>query len=85
MYPETNNDDAKFLVTASFANNYVSIVTGRLSSLDETTVYGLLVGELVLQMIACYQIIQLNARVEGTSEASEKATVISDRTKKRKH
>ena len=78
---ETNNGDVKFFVTTEVTVIYTSYVTGRLSSLNQITVYGLLIGEVVLQMLSCYQIIRLNTRVEENDEATISSVLMERRLK----
>ena len=66
--PETDKEDVKFFVTTEVTVVYTSYVTGRLSSLDQSTVYGLLIGEVVLQMLSCYKIIRLHTRIQENAE-----------------
>ena len=56
--PETNCSDVIFFVSTEMAINYTSYLTGRISSLKQITVYGLLIGEVCLHMHACYRIIK---------------------------
>ena len=81
---ETNNEDVKFFVTTEVTVIYTSYVTGRLSSLNQITVYGLLIGEVVLQMLSCYQIIRLNTRVEENDEATISSVLMERKLKTEK-
>ena len=80
--PETNNEEVKFAVKTIVTTTYISYATGRLSSLDQSTVYGLLIVEMFLHMIACYQIIKMNSQVEADAQVVEKETLISERRMK---
>ena len=80
--PETNNNSVKHLVTAHLTIYYVLYVTTRLPTLSQNTIYTLLVFELILHLIACYEIVKSNAAIGGESQESENETVISARKMK---
>ena len=78
-FPETNNEDVKFLVTAELTKIYTTYVTARLSSLNQSSVYGILIAEVVIHMIGCYQIIKLNNHVEEDGNLGQNYQIISYR------
>ena len=80
--PETNNEEVKFAVKTIVTTNYISYATGRLSSIDQSTVYGLLIVEMGLHMIACYQIINMKSQVEANTQVIENEILISERKMK---
>ena len=77
--PETNNNEVRFFAETALTNHYTSYVTGRLFTLEQSSVYGLLTVEVALHMIESGQIIRLDARVEGDDEFR---TVIAERKKR---
>ena len=77
--PETNNEEINFLVMTVFMISYTSYTTARLSSLNQTTVYGLLIVEMVLHVHDTYQIIRQNIRVEGDTQSIESGIMNSNR------
>lgn len=61
---ETKRESVKFLVTTTFAFEYISFVTTRLFYMNQLTVYGILIVGLLLHLKECYQIIKLHRKVE---------------------
>lgn len=62
-YLGTINGDVEFLVMTDLMISYTLYFTGRISNLNESTVYGTLSVELTLHLISCYQIIKLSNKV----------------------
>ena len=72
-----------FSVTTLRFMDYISLVTGRMSSLNKSTVYGILTVEMVLHIIGCYRVIKENPRVEEEMDsAADSSTIVASRQRK---
>ena len=80
--PETNNEDVELLVTAELTKIYTSYVTGRLASLNQSSVYGILVMEVIFYLFTRFQGIKLRTRVaEGYDSTGESLVVVEMKKK----
>ena len=75
-FPETNNEDTKFFVSSVLLIDYTFQVTARAASWYQSTVYGILIVEMTLHVIGCYQIIKRYSRV-----GVEKPSIQNERMK----
>ena len=78
-FAESNNEDIEFVATTLFTMNYTTFATARLSSLNQSTVYGILTVDMIFHIFGCYQIIKQQNHVEGATASAE-----SNATMKRK-
>ena len=77
--PETNKDDVKFLVRSQFSIFYILLVTTRLTSLHQSTVSCILIVELLLHMIDCYQIMKMKTKIEENNHVYVNNTLRNER------
>ena len=64
IFPETDNEDVDFLVTSTLTLEYTNFVATRMWKLQQITVYGILIIEILLHIKACYDIFKLNKKIE---------------------
>ena len=76
------NEDAKFLVKGTITMSYTLFVTAKLYTLQQSTVYGILIVETLLHVKGCYEIFKLNKKIEEERLSTEKNSNISNRWKK---
>lgn len=77
-YPETNHEDVKFLVRSHLMINYTSYLASQISTMTRGTVYGILMMELFLHGVSCYQIIKMNSRINEEDQQASNETIIGD-------
>ena len=78
-YLGVSNGDVEFLVKTDLMISYTVFFTGRISNLDQSTVYGTLTMELALHLVSCYRIIKLIHKVEGDDLPAVKETKAFER------
>ena len=82
IFPETNNEDVNFLVTTTLTLQYTNLVVTRLYTLQQSTVYGMLIVEILLHMKGCYDIFKLSKKIEEDHQTAEHVIMNIDRRKK---
>ena len=78
-FPEANNEDVRFLLRSEMMINYTTYVAGRVTTLNLTTIYGILSVELALHVIACYKIVNISNKIEEEVQSTENMKKIKDR------
>ena len=74
-FAESNNEDIEFVATTLFTMNYTTFATARLSSLNQSTVYGILTVDMIFHIFGCYQIIKQHNHVGGAIATESNATM----------
>ena len=78
-FPEANNEDVKFLLRSEMMINYTTYLTGRVTTLNPTTIYGIFIVELALHVIACYEIVKNSNKIDVDAQSTANAKIIKDR------
>ena len=81
----TRNEDAKFLVKATITMSYTFFVTAKLYTLQQTTVFGILIVETLSHMKGCYEIFKMNKKIEEERLSAEKIAIFLTDGRKPRH
>ena len=78
-FPEANNEDVRFLLRTEMMISYTNYLTGRITSLNPSTIYGIFIMELALHIISCYKIASLNNKIETDDKSTVNTVKINER------
>ena len=72
-FPEANSEDVRFLLRSEMMINYTTYLTGRVTTLNPTTIYGIFIVELALHVIACYEIVKNSNKIDVDAQSTANA------------